>query len=121
MDEQASATMESPIERETTIHVPKNTAPRDEVVAILDHQFVTVRREGYYKLFVLWKNHPKSNLVCLQPSELQQLHPELFTACSTKLPKSSSSKWPAVDVTFEAKQESNIETTPKIVRDGDFS
>lgn len=106
MDEQASATMESPIERETTIHVPKNTAPRDEVVAILDHQFVTVRQVGYYKLFVQGKNHPKSNSVGLQPSELQQLHPELFTA---------------VDVNFEAKQESNIETTPKIVRDGDFS
>ncbi|KAL6315687.1 hypothetical protein AAG906_005779 [Vitis piasezkii] len=30
----------------------QNTAPRDEIVTILDHQFVTTRRGGYYKFLV---------------------------------------------------------------------
>ena len=34
------------------LQVPENTAPRDEIVTILDHQFVTTRRGGYYKFLV---------------------------------------------------------------------
>ncbi|KAF9678665.1 hypothetical protein SADUNF_Sadunf07G0058700 [Salix dunnii] len=59
--------------------LPENTSPRDEVAAILDHQFVSTRRGGYYKFLVQWKNHPHSESVWLQASELQQLHPHLFT------------------------------------------
>ena len=58
---------------------PTNTTPRDEIASILDHQFVSTRRGGYYKFLVQWKNHPNSELVWLQASELQRLHPHLFT------------------------------------------
>jgi hypothetical protein len=39
------------------------TAPRDEIAVILDHQFVTTHRGGYYKFLVQWKNHPGSDSV----------------------------------------------------------
>jgi len=78
--------------------VPELTAPRDEIVAILDHQFVTTRRGGYYKFLVQWKNHPGSDSVWLQASKIKCLHPHLFTAyTSQNLPKSSSSRGLAVD------------------------
>ncbi|KAG6738607.1 hypothetical protein POTOM_058227 [Populus tomentosa] len=72
--------------------VPAITTPRDEVAAILDHQFVTTRRGGYFKFLVQWKNRPRSDSVWLQASEIKRLHPHLFTAyTSQNLPESSSS------------------------------
>ncbi|KAF9661852.1 hypothetical protein SADUNF_Sadunf19G0111800 [Salix dunnii] len=71
--------------------LPENTSPRDEVAAILDHQFVSTRRGGYYKFLVQWKNRPQSESVWLQASELQRLHPHLFTTyLHHNLPESSS-------------------------------
>lgn len=78
--------------------VPEITTPRDEIAAILDHQFVTTRRGGYYKFLVQWKNHPGSDSVWLQSSEIKRLHPHLFTAYTIQnLPESSSSGRLAVD------------------------
>lgn len=34
------------------LRVPESAVPRDEIAAILDHQFVTTRRGGYYKFLV---------------------------------------------------------------------
>ncbi|KAL5799880.1 hypothetical protein ACOSQ4_032764 [Xanthoceras sorbifolium] len=47
-----------------TLRVPKNTAPRDEIASIIDHQF--------------WKNCPNSESVWLQATELRRLHPDWF-------------------------------------------
>jgi hypothetical protein len=78
--------------------VPELTAPRDEIAAILDHQFVTTCRGGYYKFLVQWKNHPGSDSIWLQASEIKRLHPHLFTTyTSQNLPESSSSGGLAVD------------------------
>ncbi|KAA8548248.1 hypothetical protein F0562_004491 [Nyssa sinensis] len=85
-----------------TLRVPENTAPRDEIAAILDHQFVTTRRGGYYKFLVQWKNRPNSESVWLQASEVQRLHPHLFAAyICQNLPESSSSGEPAIDANQE--------------------
>jgi len=35
-----------------TLRVPPHTTPRDEIAFILDHQFVTTCRGGYYKFLV---------------------------------------------------------------------
>jgi hypothetical protein len=35
-----------------TLRVPPHTTPRDEIASILDHQFVTTCRGGYYKFLV---------------------------------------------------------------------
>ncbi|KAA8515182.1 hypothetical protein F0562_018361 [Nyssa sinensis] len=84
------------------LRVPENTAPRDEIAAILDHQFVTTRRGGYYKFLVQWKNNPNSESVWLQASEVQRLHPHLFAAyIRQNLPESSSSGEPAIDANQE--------------------
>ena len=64
------ATSDLTTQQDAIIHVPKNTTPRDEIVLILDHQFVTIRRGGYYKFLVQWKNCPQSDSVWLQASEL---------------------------------------------------
>ena len=74
--------------------VPKNTAPRDEIAANLDHQFVTTHRGGYYKFLVQWTNRPNSNFVWLQVSKVKHLHPHLFddTYIHQNLPESSSSE-----------------------------
>ena len=79
--------------------VPKNTAPRDEIAAILDHQFVTTHRGGYYKFLVQWTNRPNSNSVWLQASKVKRLHPHLFDDAyiHQNLPESSSSGESAID------------------------
>ncbi|KAG6745122.1 hypothetical protein POTOM_051766 [Populus tomentosa] len=88
--------------------VPAITTPRDEVAAILDHQFVTTRRGGYFKFLVQWKNRPRSDSVWLQASEIKRLHPHLFTAyTSQNLPESSSSGGLAVD----ANEDTGLPTT----------
>ncbi|KAA8544137.1 hypothetical protein F0562_022227 [Nyssa sinensis] len=80
------------------LRVPKNTASRAEIATILDHQFVTTRRGGYYKFLVQWKNRPNSESVWLKASEVKRLHPHLFAACIRQnLPESSSSGEPAID------------------------
>ena len=59
----------------TSLQLPKDTAPRDEITSILDHQFVSTRWGGYYKFLVQWKNQPNSDSVWLQAEELQRLDP----------------------------------------------
>ncbi|RVW99465.1 Transposon Ty3-G Gag-Pol polyprotein [Vitis vinifera] len=74
------------------LRVPENTAPRDEIAAILDHQFVTTHRGGNYKFLVQWKNRPNSDSVWLQALEVKHLHPHLFDAyIRQNLPELSSS------------------------------
>ncbi|KAG6710015.1 hypothetical protein I3842_06G161400 [Carya illinoinensis] len=88
------------------MRIPENTAPRDEVAAILDHQFVSTRQGGYYKFLAQWRNRPNSNSVWLQASELKRLHPHLFAAyIQQNLPESSSSGESAID----ANQEGNMD------------
>ena len=71
----------TPLPKATPVpRVPENTAPRDEIATILDHQFVTTCRGGYYKFLVQWTNHPNSDSVWLQASEVKRLHPHLFDA-----------------------------------------
>ncbi|KAL6327807.1 hypothetical protein AAG906_025727 [Vitis piasezkii] len=71
------------------LRVPENITPRDEIAAILDHQFVTTRRGGYYKFL-------------LQASEVKHLHPHLFEAyIRQNLPESSSSGEPIIDANQE--------------------
>ena len=41
--------------------LPATTAPQDEVAAIIDHQFVSTRRGGYYKFLVHWKHRSTSD------------------------------------------------------------
>jgi hypothetical protein len=87
-----------PVPAITAPRVPEITAPRDEIAAILDHQFVTTRRGGYYKFLMQWKNHPGLDSVWLQASEIKRLHPHLFTTYTNQnLPGSSSSRGLAVD------------------------
>ncbi|KAF9664517.1 hypothetical protein SADUNF_Sadunf16G0027000 [Salix dunnii] len=115
-----SATQAPPVA--PTPRVPTNTKPRDEIAAILDHQFVSTRRGGYYKFLVQWKNRPQSESVWLQAAEIQRLHPHLFAAYTNRnLTESSSSGGVAVDANQEedetlaiqeaddANQENNIQ------------
>ena len=86
----------------TPVRVLENTTPRDEIAAILDHQFVTTRRGGYYKFLVQWTNRPNSDSVWLQASEVKRLHPHLFDAyIRQNLPESSSSGEPTIDANQE--------------------
>ncbi|KAJ6386620.1 hypothetical protein OIU78_016529 [Salix suchowensis] len=64
--------------------VPTTTAQRDEIAAILDHQFVSTRRGGYYKFLVQWKKRPASDSVWLQAQEIKRLHPQLLTEYSNR-------------------------------------
>ncbi|KAG6756672.1 hypothetical protein POTOM_040112 [Populus tomentosa] len=85
---------------------PAATAPKDEIAAITDHQFVSTRRGGYYKFLVHWKHRPTSDSTWIKSTALQQLHPELFTAyVNHNLPESSSSREPANDAILEAEEE----------------
>jgi len=85
-----------------TLRIPETTAPRDEIAAILDHQFVTTRRGGYYKFLVQWKHRPNSDSVWLQASEIKRLHPQLFTEyICHNLPESSFSGELAIDANLE--------------------
>ena len=85
-----------------TPRVPANTKPREEIVAILDHQFVSTRRGGYYKFLVKWKNRPQSESVWLQAAEIKRLHPHLFAVYTNRnLPESSSLGGVAVDANQE--------------------
>ena len=105
------ATSDLTTQQDAVIHVPKNTTPRDEIVLILDHQFVTTWRGGYYKFLVQWKNHPQFDSVWLQASELHRLHPDLFAAYVLQnLSESSSCERPAIDANGE--HVSQAEITP---------
>ncbi|KAG6778073.1 hypothetical protein POTOM_017918 [Populus tomentosa] len=86
--------------------IPAATAPKDEIAAITDHQFVSTRRGGYYKFLVHWKHRSTSDSTWIKSTALQQLHPELFTAyVNHNLPESSSSREPANDAIREAEEE----------------
>ncbi|KAF9679014.1 hypothetical protein SADUNF_Sadunf07G0096000 [Salix dunnii] len=95
--------------------VPTTTAPRDEIAAILDHQFVTTRRGGYYKFLVQWKNRPPSDSVWLQASEIKRLHPQLLTEYTNHyLPESSSSGDPAINADQEIDVDQEIKADQEI-------
>ena len=61
--------------------------PSDEIASILDHQFVTTRRGGYYKFLVQWKNRPQSDSIWLATSfEAPPTSPRFICClCSPKL------------------------------------
>ncbi|KAL5825111.1 hypothetical protein ACOSQ3_021174 [Xanthoceras sorbifolium] len=60
--------------------IPSTPPSSGTMDAILDHQFVSTRRGGYYKFLVLW----------LQTAEIQRLNPELFRSYTKQnLPKPS--------------------------------
>ncbi|KAF9665289.1 hypothetical protein SADUNF_Sadunf16G0107200 [Salix dunnii] len=95
---------------------PTNTAPRDEIASILDHQFVSTRRGGYYKFLVQWKNRPNSESVWLQASELQRLHPHLFTTyLQYNLPESSAGNESSPSLHFQVGQGWRDATIEKVV------
>ncbi|KAG6788910.1 hypothetical protein POTOM_004988 [Populus tomentosa] len=84
------------------LRIPETTAPRDEIAAIIDHQFVTTHRGGYYKFLVQWRNRPTSDSVWLQASEIQRIHPQLLTEyIYHNLPESSSLGELAIDANLE--------------------
>ena len=86
--------------------IPAAPAPKDEIAAIIDHQFISTRRGGYYKFLVHWKHRSTSDSTWIKGTALQQLHPELFTAyINHNLPESSSSREPANDAIQEAEEE----------------
>ncbi|KAK0583827.1 hypothetical protein LWI29_003545 [Acer saccharum] len=70
--------------------IPVTPSNRDSVDAIIDHQFVSTRRGGYYKFLVRWATKPISEAVWLQAPEIQRLCPELFRQYTQiNLPESS--------------------------------
>ncbi|KAL5756406.1 hypothetical protein ACOSQ2_021152 [Xanthoceras sorbifolium] len=80
-------------EQGATVSSPRITSTppsSDTMDAILDHQFVSTRRRGYYKFLVRWATKPMSEAVWLQAAEIQRLNPELFCSYTKQnLPKPS--------------------------------
>ncbi|KAH7571130.1 hypothetical protein JRO89_XS05G0257200 [Xanthoceras sorbifolium] len=75
---------------ETVPRIPSTPQNHNNVDDILDHQFVSTRRGGYYKFLVRWAKKPISEAVWLQAQEIQRLNPELFHAYTLQnLPESS--------------------------------
>jgi hypothetical protein len=75
----------------------------------MDHQFFSTRRKGYYKFLVHWQHWPLSNLAWVKGTELQQLHPDLFTAyVHHNLPESSSSEELAINANKEEIEEGTL-------------
>lgn len=60
--------------------IPAVTAPQDEIASIIDHQFISTRCGGYYKFLVKWKHRSTSDSAWVKRTQVQQLHPDLFTA-----------------------------------------
>ena len=60
------------------IRVPSTPSPSDGILAVLDHQFVSTRRGGYYKFLVQWAHKPLSDSVWLQGDEVHRLAPEVY-------------------------------------------
>ncbi|KAK0601500.1 hypothetical protein LWI29_024852 [Acer saccharum] len=76
---------------DSTPRVPLVPQTRDAINAILDHQFVSTRRGGYYKFLARWATKPISKAVWLQAPEVQRLHPELLNNyLQQHLPESNS-------------------------------
>ncbi|KAL5825106.1 hypothetical protein ACOSQ3_021169 [Xanthoceras sorbifolium] len=70
--------------------IPSTPPSSDTMDAILDHQFVSTRRGGYYKFLVRWATKPMSEAVWLQAAEIQRLNAELFRSYTKQnLPESS--------------------------------
>ena len=85
--------------------IPAATAPQDEIASIIDHQFVSTRRGGYYKFLVKWKHRSTSDSAWLKGTKVQQLHPDLFTAyVNHNFLESSSSRETAIDENQEAEE-----------------
>ncbi|KAH7549905.1 hypothetical protein JRO89_XS13G0103300 [Xanthoceras sorbifolium] len=75
---------------ETVPRIPSTPQNHNNVDDILNHQFVSTRRGGYYKFLVRWAKKPISEAVWLQAQEIQRLNPELFHAYTLQnLPESS--------------------------------
>ncbi|KAK0592515.1 hypothetical protein LWI29_020549 [Acer saccharum] len=78
---------------EATIRLPSIPIRQDNIAAILDHQFVSTRRGGYYKFLVQWSHKPASESVWLQADEIKRLQPDLYHAyLQQNLPEASSSE-----------------------------
>ncbi|KAL5813005.1 hypothetical protein ACOSQ3_027955 [Xanthoceras sorbifolium] len=63
---------------DTPIRVPFTPKQTDTVSAILDHQFVSTRREGYWKFLVRWANKRRSESMWLQGEEVNRFNAHLY-------------------------------------------
>jgi len=73
------------------IRVPSTPCPFDGILTVLDHQFVSTRKGGYYKFLVQWAHKPLSDSVWLQGDEVHCLAPEVYRAYIQQyLPEASS-------------------------------
>ncbi|KAG6763051.1 hypothetical protein POTOM_033583 [Populus tomentosa] len=73
------------------IRVPSTPCPSDVILAVIDHQFVSTRRGGYYKFLVQWAHKPLSDSVWLQGDEVHRLAPEVYrNYIQQYLPEASS-------------------------------
>ncbi|XP_011011850.1 PREDICTED: uncharacterized protein LOC105116271 [Populus euphratica] len=89
--------------------VPTTTTPQEDIVSIMDHQFVSMRRKGYYKFLVHWRHGPLSDSAWVKGIELQRLHPDLVTAyVHHNLPESSSLEELAIDANQEETEEGTL-------------
>ncbi|KAK0570891.1 hypothetical protein LWI29_008048 [Acer saccharum] len=76
---------------DTPIRVPSAPRQLDTMIAVLDHQFVSTRRGGYYKFLVRWAHKPLSESVWLQGDEVHHLALDVYQAYLQRyLPKASS-------------------------------
>lgn len=65
----------------------------------------SLRPGGYYKYLVQWKHRSTSDSAWIKGTELQRLHPDLFTAyVNHNLPESSSSKETTIDANQETEE-----------------
>ncbi|KAI9160042.1 hypothetical protein LWI28_004531 [Acer negundo] len=83
--------------------IPVTPSNRDSVDAIIDHQFVSTRRGGYYKFLVRWATKPISEAVWLQAPEIQRLCPELFRQYTQINLPESSFNGAAIDASYVMK------------------
>jgi hypothetical protein len=60
------------------ICVPSTPYPSNVILAVLDHQFVSTRRGGYYKFLVQWARKPLSDSVWLPGDKVHRLAPKVY-------------------------------------------
>ncbi|KAG6750963.1 hypothetical protein POTOM_045478 [Populus tomentosa] len=76
---------------DTPIRVPSTSCPSDVILVVIDHQFVSTRKGGYYKFLVQWAHKPLSDSVWLQGDEVHHLAPEVYcNYIQQYLPEASS-------------------------------
>ncbi|KAG6735951.1 hypothetical protein POTOM_061363 [Populus tomentosa] len=63
---------------DTPIRVPSTPCPYDVILVVIDHQFVSTRRGGYYKFLVQWAHKPLSDSIWLQGDEVHRLAPDVY-------------------------------------------